>query len=267
MDFASVQSSLLRYEDAFRAKIGSKKPKVAAELVKIDRWLRKELPATVAARQPPSLTHQELSDLMKWKLGRGKFRPRLQQLAESNAPELVVNASEAAFTKLDGGFKNLKAALDELCVLKGVGPATASLLLSVYAPDLAPFMSDEAVQATASSMAKIDYTTPRYLQYANEIKTLRIQLNKGVAKGSLLSAVDVERALWISAVLGKEEIDGTKEVELQECPVIDDGTPREKGDENEPVSKRKAEEKSHGKRKSSPLMTKNNSSRSKKSRR
>ena len=58
------------------------------------------------------------SDLMKWKLGRGKFRPRLQQLAESNPPQSVVDASEAAFKKLDGGFVNLKAALDELCVLK-----------------------------------------------------------------------------------------------------------------------------------------------------
>ena len=58
------------------------------------------------------------SDLMKWKLGRGKFRPRLQQLAESNSPELVAHASKSAFELLDGGIPKLRAALDELCVMK-----------------------------------------------------------------------------------------------------------------------------------------------------
>ena len=97
MDFASVQSSLLRYEDAFRAKIGSKKPKVAAELVKIDRWLRKELPATVAARQPPSLTHQELRCATA-SLGRD-YMYTLEVLAVANRHPFCPSVS-IAFLKL-----------------------------------------------------------------------------------------------------------------------------------------------------------------------
>ena len=53
---------------------------------------------------------------MKWKLGRGKFRPRLQQLAESNPPQRVVDASVAAFKKLD--VDDLKGAVEDLCILK-----------------------------------------------------------------------------------------------------------------------------------------------------
>ena len=56
------------------------------------------------------------SELMKWKLGRGKFRPRLQQLAESNPPQRVVDASASAFRKLDAD--DLKGAVEDLCVLK-----------------------------------------------------------------------------------------------------------------------------------------------------
>ena len=60
VDLATVRSSLLRYEDAFQKKIGSKKPKVAAELSKIDRWLRNELPAVVKGRNPPSILPTDL---------------------------------------------------------------------------------------------------------------------------------------------------------------------------------------------------------------
>lgn len=53
---------------------------------------------------------------------RGRFRPRLQQLVTSNAPELVVQRSATAFRLLP----DVQAAVTELCALRGVGPATAS---------------------------------------------------------------------------------------------------------------------------------------------
>lgn len=53
--------------------------------------------------------------------------------------ELVKSASQKAFESLP----DLSKAVSELSVLKGVGPATASAVLAAYAPDVAPFMSDE----------------------------------------------------------------------------------------------------------------------------
>jgi 3-methyladenine DNA glycosylase/8-oxoguanine DNA glycosylase len=52
---------------------------------------------------------------------------------------VVESASRKAFAALP----DLRTAITELTVLKGVGPATASAVLAAYAPDVAPFMSDE----------------------------------------------------------------------------------------------------------------------------
>lgn len=58
----------------------------------------------------------------------------------SSLDEASVNsASSKAFQSLP----DVSKAVSELTVLKGVGPATASAVLAAYAPDLAPFMSDE----------------------------------------------------------------------------------------------------------------------------
>lgn len=52
---------------------------------------------------------------------------------------VVRSASEKAFQSLP----DISKAILALTVLKGVGPATASAVLAAYAPDIAPFMSDE----------------------------------------------------------------------------------------------------------------------------
>lgn len=62
---------------------------------------------------------------------RGKFRPRLVDLAGSNPEDDVKNKSKEAFKKLQKG--NLRGAIDSLSSLKGIGPATASgIYISVY---------------------------------------------------------------------------------------------------------------------------------------
>ena len=55
---------------------------------------------------------------------RGKFRPRLVGLAESNSPEEVASSTRKAFQHVEQ--TQLKQAIDMLSKLKGLGPATAS---------------------------------------------------------------------------------------------------------------------------------------------
>jgi len=43
----------------------------------LDDWKQTLLPKLIKARSPPLLLHEDLAQLMKWKLKRGKFRPRL----------------------------------------------------------------------------------------------------------------------------------------------------------------------------------------------
>ena len=95
-------------------------------------------------------------------------------------------------------------------------------------------------------------------------------MNKQATKSSRVSAVDVERALWIRAIIGVEEIDsGSKIVTVKEADG-DRETCRDIGNENDAKSIGKSSEKgdgkSKGKRKSSPIASTADSSRTKKSR-
>lgn len=72
-------------------------------------------------------------------LGAELCRPRLLDFVSSLAEDVVKSASQKAFQSLP----DISKAISELTVLKGVGPATASAILAAYAPEVAPFMSDE----------------------------------------------------------------------------------------------------------------------------
>lgn len=109
-------------------------------LVHLDNFYSDELPILIKQRSPNShITTPELSKLMQWKLTRGKWRPRLLDFVSALEEDVVKSASQKAFQALP----DVSKAVTELTVLKGVGPATASAILAAYAPDVAPFMSDE----------------------------------------------------------------------------------------------------------------------------
>jgi len=142
---------------------GLAKKKSRNKLVEFDRWYRTDLAKTMSDRNPVCIRSHELSDVMRWKLAKGKFRPGLQNKVDSNTDESCRVASTRAFAKAwevkeklaetedpaEAGIqRSTIQAIEALSKgppkLQGVGPATASGILAAGC-DCFPFMSDEAL--------------------------------------------------------------------------------------------------------------------------
>ncbi|XP_029125825.1 uncharacterized protein LOC109791858 isoform X2 [Cajanus cajan] len=135
------------------------------DLVSLDDFYRNHLPPLLHRRNPnPFITTRELSDLMRWKLTRGKWRPRLLDFVSSLDDAVVKFASQKAFQSLP----DVSKAVSELTVLKGVGPATASAVLAAFAPHLIPFMSDQAMEAALGNSK--DYSLKQYLKFTEKLQ-------------------------------------------------------------------------------------------------
>jgi hypothetical protein len=76
----------------------------------------------------------------------GTFRPNLLKLAESNSEDDIKKTTLDAFETYKKDSSSTTKAINKLTSLKGIGPATASLLLSVHDAARVPFFSDELYQ-------------------------------------------------------------------------------------------------------------------------
>ncbi|KAJ6657538.1 hypothetical protein lerEdw1_002251 [Lerista edwardsae] len=184
------------YRDVVEAK-GSKQKK----LITLDQWYQEELPVAIAGRKEKYLTREELVKLMEWKLSRGRFRPRLQQLVSTNTSEMVEQCTKMAFQLLP----NVEASIAELSKLKAVGPATASAaVLAAGAPESVAFMADEAVEAIPG-LAPVQYTLRHYMLFLDKIRGCVKKLNKADPDKSW-TPHRVEMALWAWAVAEKLQL-------------------------------------------------------------
>lgn len=85
----------------------------------------------------------------------------------------IVETSKRAFAALP----NVQEAIKILSELKGIGPATASAVLAALRPDLAPFMSDEALAAALQGTK--DYTPKKYAELAEAlVKKAKVKLQR-----------------------------------------------------------------------------------------
>ncbi|KAJ4319599.1 hypothetical protein N0V94_003832 [Neodidymelliopsis sp. IMI 364377] len=140
----------------------------------------------------------------------GTYRPALLGLVKSNPADLIKSTTKEAFASLSTTDDVMKA-LKILTKLRGIGPATASLLLSVYQPDEVPFFSDELFRWThweekgkTGWGRTIKYNVTEYKQVLVRIEELRGRLGA--------RAVDAERVAY---VLGNEAVDVEVEVEVE----------------------------------------------------
>ncbi|KAL6413649.1 hypothetical protein AUP68_03170 [Ilyonectria robusta] len=112
------------------------------------------------------------------------------KLVTSNDPAVAKDIIQQA---LDGYRKdsNAQAALDILTKLRGIGPATASLLLTVHDPDQVIFFSDEAFYWLCCDGKKspIKYNAKEYRALRDSAQDLSKRLG--------VSATDVEKVAYV----------------------------------------------------------------------
>nr|OQO30999.1 hypothetical protein B0A51_01238 [Rachicladosporium sp. CCFEE 5018] len=194
IDKGTFNSLLKQYPTCVPDKLGS-----------FDEQRFNNLPGILAKRNGEGkvyLTKEEVATLVDWKLSHGTFRPSLKGLVLQNSPEFVLEVTtDGLSTSSDD---NLEARLKTLCKLKGIGPATASLLLAVNDPDTVPFFSDELFRwaswkdETAGRWdRKIKYTPKEYRELVARVADFRSRVES-------VSAAEIEKVAY---VLGKREQD------------------------------------------------------------
>lgn len=142
---------------------------------------------------------------------RGKFRPRLEQLAASNANDLVVRTTKEAYSLLSkSNIDSAKESILKLNSLKGIGPATSSAILSLFNPDTLPFMSDEALTFAAGLNGKPKYTVKEWEWFV-------VEMRNRVERESWSGADVLEKAAWSFGVL-KQSSSSEKSVNQKRVP-------------------------------------------------
>ena len=131
------------------------------------------MPASIHSRKDKHVTHEELVQITKWKLTRGKNRRQLLDLVRINTELAVKQTTQKAFRKIP----NLSAAIAALTNLKGIGPQTASAVLCAGFPEHCPYMADECMLSTPGVEAT-DYTLNEFNTYATQIKTCADKLKE-----------------------------------------------------------------------------------------
>ncbi len=177
-DSARWRAALKQYDAVIAAQGVTK-------LADRDTWFRTELPAAIAARKPRHVTLPELVKLTEWKMSRGKWRARNLVLVKGNAPDAVKAATTAGLALVP----HPTAPISKIAELEGVGPATASAVVSAAEPDRYPFF-DELVAAQIPGLGPVAFTLGYYARYAEKIR------ERAAALGGKWTPATVERALW-----------------------------------------------------------------------
>lgn len=160
--------------------------------------------SSLQSRSGDGLTIEDLSQIMQYKLCRGKWRPRLQQLIESNAADACRKLTISALagindTRKDASKLSLEERMQILIQLKAVGPATASLILTIF-DETIPFFGDELAAFLFPNGGKLKYDLKEYLALVKESQTW---LDKQQADSDLqCSAKQLEEMVWFWARTG-----------------------------------------------------------------
>ena len=111
---------------------------------------------------------------------KGKARPALRKYLSISTDAEVKQKTTEGFGFVEKEIINendVKAALSAISELSGVGPATASAVLSLYRPEKFVFMDDEVVECLYDR--KRDYKLSTYLEINEKCAKLARELGEG----------------------------------------------------------------------------------------
>lgn len=162
------------------------------------------------------------------------------KLVSENDPDFVKDTILSATQKYANNSDNTKAALDVLTKLRGIGPATASLLLSVHDPDHVIFFSDEAFYwlCGGGKEVPIKYNAKEYVALREAAEKLQQRLG--------VSATDIEKVADVMLKIGgavpdQPEHPGTSQhLTTESLPKKDGKNAKQKGDSKKPKEAGKA---------------------------
>ncbi|RDW72987.1 hypothetical protein BP6252_06894 [Coleophoma cylindrospora] len=187
IDAAQFQEALERYPALIKDLTKSPKPG-SLTLEELDYFRYVEAP-TAFSIKGAKLSLKDLQKLVDWKLRHGTFRPTLPKLVASNSEDSVNSITEEGFSIYEKDHSELAAAVKKLSELKGIGPATASLLLAVYDPHKVIFFSDEVYKWLLPNADKPKYTPKEFDSLFAQSGPLMERLN--------VKAVDVEKVAYV----------------------------------------------------------------------
>jgi hypothetical protein len=134
------------------------------------------------------ITKEELFTVVKWKFMVGKPRHALMKHLQANSETSIIEQSTIAIREAKD--ENIKIAIETLADLKGVGPATASAVLSLVAPNAFCYMYDEVIE---TFLPKRNYTLSTYLSTNDHCMEVASKLGNG------WTPCRVAKVLWTAA--------------------------------------------------------------------
>ena len=141
---------------------------------------------------PPSRTH-------------GHSRPFLPSMVRKNDPDTTQTQTSLAASHLLASpppisFADVRIALDHVTKLTGIGPATGTLILSIFDPEHIPFFQDEMYEWFFPGSGKLKYTLKEYEGLYDVVAAF--------GKRFVCKAVEVEKVAFVLGhwgMLGEEE--------------------------------------------------------------
>ncbi|KAK2627481.1 hypothetical protein QTJ16_003447 [Diplocarpon rosae] len=176
---ADFQDALTRYPAVIQTF--SKKPRGdALSLEDLDKFRYQVAPVNFSKNTGRNINLSDLIKLVDWKLTHGVYRPSLQKLVASNTNEKIESSLNDAFATYAKNPSDIATVIEKIKEnLKGVGPATASLILAVHDPQNVVFFSDEVFRwlTADGKKVKIGYTTKEFETLSTAAKNFMARIN------------------------------------------------------------------------------------------